>query len=281
MATFNINIETDNYKGSILLELDDGRANEKTIVDNLKAGMFYEPDVSNVLLRVLRQGDTVIDVGANVGFFTLLSASLVGDGGRVISFEPDENNRHRLNASLALNPIDNVSLIERPASDRVEQVDFFINSDDSGGSALWNPGQFPGNPKSRANPQALRMTTTTLDHELKQTGAGIPKLIKVDTEGAEQRVLEGARRVLQGAAVPFVVAELHEFGLEKMGCSQQTLRGFMEGLGYSTFALFFNGVLPKLIPPKTHLHSQYFINLLFSTPDMVSEYWPDEAIVPG
>ena len=281
MATFSINIETDNYKGSILLDLDDGRANEKTIADNLKSGMFYEPDVSNVLLRVLRQGDTVVDVGANVGFFTLLSAALVGAGGRVISYEPDENNRHRLNASLALNPIDNVSLIEHPASDRVEQVDFFINSDDSGGNALWNPGQFPGNPKSRANPHALRLTTTTLDHELKKPGARIPKLIKVDTEGAEQRVLEGARRVLQGAAVPFVVAELHEFGLEKMGCSQQTLRGFMEGLGYSTFALFFNGALPKLIPPKTRLHSQYFINLLFSTPGMVSEYWPDEVIAPG
>ena len=281
MPTVTIKIENERYKGDVLLELDEKYPNEKWLINNLTSGNIYEPDVSRVFLRILREGDTVIDVGANVGFFTMLSAALVGPAGKVISFEPDEKNRDRLNTNLALNSFNNVTLIENPASNKVEQVEFFINSDDSGGNALWDPGQFPGNTKSQANRQAVSMTTTTLDDALENCGAPPPKLIKVDTEGADQHVLEGARQLLTEAAVPFVVAELHEFGLEKMGCSQATFRGFMESLGYSTFSLFFNGALPKLIPPKTRVHSQYFINLLFSTPEMVSEYWPDEAITPG
>jgi FkbM family methyltransferase len=275
-----IKIENDRYNGDVRLDLDENYQNEKRLIKNLTSGNIYEPDVSRVFLRVLREGDTAIDVGANVGFFTMLSAALVGPAGKVVSFEPDERNRSRLNANLALNSFNNVTLVENPASNKIEQVEFFINSDDSGGNALWDPGQFPGNTKSQANCHPLYMTTTTLDDALENDDAPPPKLIKVDTEGADQHVLEGGRQLLTGASVPFVIAELHEFGLEKMGCSQATFRGLMENLGYSTFALFYSGALPKLIPPKTRVHSKYFINLLFSTPDMVAEYWPDEMIAP-
>ncbi len=281
MPIVTIKIENERYKGDVRLELDEKHPNEKWLINNLTSGNIYEPDVSRVFLRVLREGDTVIDVGANVGFFTMLSAALVGPAGKIVSFEPDERNRDRLNTNLALNSFNNVTLVGNPASNKVAPVEFFINSDDSGGNALWDPGQFPGNTKSQANRQTISMTTTTLDDALANYAAPPPKLIKVDTEGADQHVLEGARQLLTGAAVPFVIAELHEFGLEKMGCSQATFRGFMESMGYSTFALFFNGALPKLIPPKTRVHSQYFINLLFSTPEMVSEYWPEEMITPG
>jgi hypothetical protein len=105
-------------------------------------------------------------------------------------------------------------------------------------------------------------------------------LIKIDTEGAEQRVLEGAHHLLAGQKVPFIIAELHEFGLAKLGCSQDSLRSLMEGLGYSTFGLSYNGALPKLIPPGTRIKYPVLINLLFSTVEKIGEYWPDAAIDP-
>jgi len=75
-------------------------------------------------------------------------------------------------------------------------------------------------------------------------------LIKVDTEGAEQFVLEGARDLLAGCKVPFVVAELHEFGLQKLGCTQAGLRGADGRAWLFDFGLFYSAVRCRnLCPP--------------------------------
>ena len=73
------------------------------------------------------------------------------------------------------------------------------------------------------------MPATTLDDELRQCGLAAARPIKIDTEGAEQQVLQGATGHLADRKIPFIVAELHEFGLAKLGNSQQSLRGLMEG----------------------------------------------------
>jgi len=278
VMTFNFN------RGDTVLtlkfDLDESKSNEKTILNFLQGGKFYEPDVSHILLKVLGDGDVVFDIGANVGFFTLLAATLVGPAGHVVAFEPDAANLVRLRANCTLNDLRNVTVIEKAVTSQEGQVRFFINSDDSGGNALWDPGQFPGNQKSLANPVSLAVVATTLDSECARLKLGTPKLIKIDTEGADQGVLEGARDLLSRRTTPFVVCELHEFGLAKMGCSQQSLRSLMEGFGYSTFGISYNGALPKLIPPATIIKSRLFINLLFSTPKRVGEYWPTTFIDP-
>lgn len=279
MPVFNLNMPMID-KGRIEINLDREFPNEKTILDFLQSGQLYEPDVFHAFVRLLEKGDRVFDVGANIGFFTLLSAALVGPEGAVVSFEPDAENIKRLSANIDLNGLNNVTTIERPASDKVEQVGFYINSDNSGGNSLWDPALFPGNDESKANPKRLDMQTTTLAREADALDAGDIKLIKVDTEGAEQLILQGAKEILEGVKVPFVISELHQFGLERMGCSPKSLREFMEGMGYSTFALTLDGSLPKFIPPKTEISTNHIINLLFSTPDLVSKYWPVEFIQP-
>ena len=281
MSKLTINLKTDHFDGSILFDLDQERPNEKLILETLASGKMHEPDVSKVITRVVRNGDVVFDVGANVGFFTVLPALLVGESGHVISFEPGQDNRDRMVANLSLNGLENVTVVENPVSNKVEETDFYINSDDSGGNALWDPASIAVNTQSKANPIIVRMTTTTLDKELKKHKLKTPKLIKVDTEGADQFVLEGAAKLLKKCKVPFVIAELHNYGLEKLGCSQESLRGFMEGLGYSTYIIYRDGILPKFIPPATKIHSQYVINLLFSTPEEVGAAWPDEVYTPS
>jgi FkbM family methyltransferase len=233
---------------------------------------------------VLREGDVVIDVGANIGFLTVLASVLVGPTGRVVAFEPGADNLERLRANLGHNDCKNVTVIEKAVTNQVGEVVFYINSDDSGGNALWDPSQFPGNVKSLANPMPIRMAGTTLDAEWERLQLPSPKVIKIDTEGAEQQVLEGARGLLAGQLVKqkpfFVVAELHPFALAKMGANEQSLRGTVEGLGYSTFSLVYNGTLPRLVPAATRMDVRVIVNILFSTPDWVGEYWPAVVIDP-
>ncbi|HEY1719833.1 MAG TPA: FkbM family methyltransferase [Magnetospirillaceae bacterium] len=281
MSVFTFNVHGGANQRTMKLDLDENLSNEKTILSFVTKGQYYEPEISQLMLRVVRDGDTVIDVGANVGFFTILAATLVGSNGRVVSFEPDPANRARLTNNSAINGYTQCTLIESPVTDKPGTVEFFINSDDSGGNALWDPAQFPGNVRSQAQKKVMQVQATTLDDEIVRQKLLTPKLIKVDTEGADQRVLEGARKLLAKAAVPFVVSELHEFGLEKMNCSQESFRGYMEGLGYSTFTLYYSGVMPKFVPPATKIRSRYIANVLYSTPEQIAKYWPEHFVKPN
>lgn len=280
MPVTRVNLELPTRRPQIALDLEERYSNEKTIASYLRSGRYYEPDVSLALTRLIREGDSVVDVGANVGFFTVLLGALTGPSGRVLSIEPGAHNLSRLKANLALNGFGHVSVLEQPVTDKEGEVTFFINSDDSGGNALWDPGHFPGNQRTQANPIAHTVEATTLDRAVADAGLPLPRLIKIDTEGAEQRVLEGACRLLQNRQVPHIIAELHEFGLNQLGCSQASLRALMEGHGYSTFLLYPNGALPKLIPPGTMIRSRFFLNLLFSTPEAVAVHWPEEFYDP-
>jgi FkbM family methyltransferase len=260
----------------IKLDLDESRANEKTILNYLRSGSFFEPDVASLIVKVLGEGDVAVDVGANVGFFTVLTSILVGPRGRVVAFEPGGENLTRLRANLALNDCDNVTIVEKAVINHVGEVEFFLNNADSGGNALWDVGQWPGYLENHEAPLRVAVPATTLDFEWERLRLPTPKVIKIDTEGADQRVLEGASHLL-ARKPPFIITELHPFGLAKMGCSQESLRSCIESQGYSTFGLTNAGALPRFFPAATHIQSTYIINLLFSRPEWVGEYWPIAA----
>ncbi len=262
------------------LELDAALPNEQTILSFLQAGHLYEPDVSAAFARILAPGDDFIDVGANIGYFTTLGALLVGPTGHVLGFEPDPRNLVRLHHNIGLNSLANVTILDRAASDQAGQIAFFINSDNAGGNALWDVGLFPGNHRSQAERRTVNVVATTLDAEFARLKLSPPKLIKIDTEGAEHHVLLGARDLLASGKTPYIIAELHEFGLEKLGTSGPALRAYMAGFGYETFALYYDGSLPRLVPPGTMLRSTTLINVLFSTQDAVARAWPDLLFNP-
>lgn len=283
MSILDIKLRTPRREHLMRMDLDPALRSEESILSFIRAGVLYEADVADVFLRAVRDGDTVFDVGANVGFFTLLGAFLAGPTGRVVSFEPAAENLRRLAANIALNDVANITVVEQPVSDGIEDTAFHLNSDNAGGHSLWAPGNFPANAKSREAPRSIAMRTTTIDAEVARLNLAPPRVIKIDTEGAEHKVLAGAAGLLQGRKVPYIVAELHEFGLQQMGSSQAALRGFMAEFGYETFLLYLDGSLPRLAPRATRISSPFFLNLLFSTPENVAALWPTvtHQIAPG
>ncbi len=281
MPNINIGFYAINRPRLMILDLDPSYPNEETILKWVGIGEYYEPEVSRAMIQIVEEGDVVVDIGANAGFFTVLLGTLTGPGGRVMSFEPSAANIRRLKNNIALNELANVNLVEQPASHTSEEIEFYINSDDSGGNALWDVGTYPTNLKSAAHPIMLTMKATTIDDEFERLSLPTPKLIKVDTEGAEEHVLRGCSRLLSDRKVRFVIAELHEFGLAKMGGSQKTLHDLMEGLGYSTFGLYYDGSMPKLIPQGTQITMPCIINLLFSTQEAVARHWPTTFFHPA
>lgn len=184
-----------------------------------------EPAIQAVLLERLKPGMVFYDLGANIGFFSLLGARLVGPEGKVFAFEPDGENAARLRANVERNRLRNVTVIEAGVwseNGRVEFVAADVGSPDRG------TGRFE--PSS----QGSLMECVALDYFVGT--APVPDVIKCDVEGAEVEVFKGAKYLLK-MAQPIVLCEMHS---EENG---RFLRNRFTTMGYKTKSLDASHVL--------------------------------------
>lgn len=176
----------------------------------------WDETVSEVLRARLKPGGTFIDAGANVGFFSLLAAKLVGPSGRVISFEPNPAVFAQLQSNAALNGFAWIDAHQKGLFDREGNGTMFV-PDTNCGAGTMRPGGDNG----------VAISLVRMDDIVK----GEIDLLKIDVEGAEVAALRGAQRVLSGC--PAVVCEISEYSLRAMGSSHYELYDLMAGLGFS------------------------------------------------
>ncbi len=253
-SSHNTNIE-------LKLFLNDQEFTQRLILSSLSSGKFYETHVSQLFLKLLEPGDTVIDIGAHVGYYSILSSYLVGASGRVIACEMNRDNFIRLCYHKDLNNCNNLIPIAGAIGDELKEVTFFINQDNDGGHALWNVGEHFCNQKSLAEPKQEKVTMRTLDEIVKCHNLDRVKLIKIDTEGAEPLVLKGGQESIAQLKVPFIISEINEFGLNQLGFNQMSVRKFFYDMGYSCYLILPNG-LTELAP--TTYHPEGLFDVLFS-----------------
>lgn len=174
-------------------------------------------DVTQIIffLENVKPGDFVLDIGGHVGQYAVLLGSLVLDGGRVISFEPDPKARETLRANLQLNTLgDRVELESLALFDQEGEHTFFSKGADSMSSLARS-----GLGENASSPDVVEYTVRTvrLDDYLARRNLGWPRWIKLDTEGAEINILKGAPQVLKSSAT--IVCELHPYAWEEFGTS--------------------------------------------------------------
>jgi FkbM family methyltransferase len=158
---------------------------KKWIVGSSSHGCWlgsYEYEKQRAIGRAIRPGDIVYDIGANVGFYTLLSSVLAGTRGRVYAFEPLPRNLRDLREHLKINRISNCSVIEAA-----------VAFED--GEAHFDPS--PARSEGRLSPTGtIVVRTVGLDSLLSQNRISPPSLMKIDIEGAEVECLRGAARTI-------------------------------------------------------------------------------------
>jgi FkbM family methyltransferase len=142
----------------------------------------YEYAKRKAFEKAVVEGSVVFDIGANVGFYTLLASVLVGPRGRVFAFEPVPANIRYLKAHLQLNHISNVDVIEAAVSDFTGAAHFDVGPNPSMGRL--------------ATGGSLTVRTVTLDEMVGRGELPPPDCLKIDVEGAEAQVLKGARALL-------------------------------------------------------------------------------------
>ena len=145
-----------------------------------------EGDVDAPVLRSLGPGDVFIDVGANIGYYTILASRLVGSEGAVIAFEPVPETATALRTNCNLNQSDNITIIEKAAWNEEDILSLSIPHGYYGMAGVKEPG---------VTSISIDVETATLDSV---TGAySAIKTLKIDVEGAEYRVLCGAGETLR------------------------------------------------------------------------------------
>jgi FkbM family methyltransferase len=171
----------------------------------------YELDKRLLLEKTIPEGSVVFDLGAHVGFYTLLSSVLVGPKGRVFAFEPMPTNLFYLKEHLSVNRITNVTVIEAAVSDS-SGVTYFEEGSSS----------FQGRISSQGK---LQVKTVGLDELIARGEIPTPDYIKIDVEGAEMQVFSGAKSMLANAH-PTIFLATHGNDVHHQCCE------FLTSLGY-------------------------------------------------
>lgn len=169
----------------------------------------YEPQTTAVLKDIVKPGMVVVDIGAHVGYYTLLAAQLVGTAGKVYAFEPEDNNHALLEKNIASNVYQNIVLTKSAISDRIGGTTLYLTALDSGRHSMYH--------HDLPEQGALTVATTTLDYFFASEKWPRIDLIKIDVEGAEASVLNGMIKLLERSTGLKLIIEFNPRLLQDAG----------------------------------------------------------------
>ena len=190
----------------------------------------FETTERRFLHAFLKPGDVFVDVGANIGLFSLIAARRLAGSGKVYAFEPAQVTFRRLQENVELNDFSNVQCFQSALSDESGEFPFYTSED---GFDAWNSFSPPiaGESFSREFIQSVKWDQFARLHQL----GGKVTMMKIDVEGWESRVLEGARESFSREDAPLLQVEFTEEASASAGFSCDRLYHLLEELGYRMF----------------------------------------------
>jgi FkbM family methyltransferase len=168
----------------------------------------------------LAQGDIFIDIGANVGYYTLLAAQLVGSEGQVLAFEPETENYKALMGNVRRNGFKNITAVNKATGASSGPATLYLNPLNEGGHSLRRFDAYHDNNETWSRERILKqfpkaaleesVMVVSLDSFLEQTDVKkkVPRIVKIDVEGGEFDVLRGMTGLLRKMDAPDIICEV-------------------------------------------------------------------------
>ena len=184
-----------------------------------------EIPVQREFARHLRPDDVIYDIGANVGFFSLIAARLVGQTGCVYSFEPVAENAASIRENVRLNDLRNVTLFDVAVGRKCGNAEMLLTEWD-GGSSLATSAVKPDEPISRRIVQVV-----ALDELIDRKNLRPPSFVKIDVEGVELDVLAGMSKTI-ASSKPILLYEVDDGSRDSFQRRWSELDAYVTDLGY-------------------------------------------------
>ncbi len=205
------------------------------------ASGLLEPETVLLFRRLLKPGMTFVDVGAHIGWYSLIAACAVGENGRVYAFEPDPSNFDLLKKNIVVNDYEGRAILVRKAvSETAGVVSLFPGKDDSGGSSLYaTPG---------AGTRSVEVETITLDDFFAKQNWPKVDLMKMDIEGAESRALRGMAELSRRNPDLKLIIEYSLPNLQAAGIAPQQLFDVLKHVGFRRKSIISRQLIPVDTP---------------------------------
>jgi len=183
----------------------------------------YEPDVTRLFETIIEEGMTVVDAGANVGYYSLISSSLVGATGRVYAFEPDPLNFQYLKLNIEVNRCLNLRALQLALSDS-ETTSRFMQDSVGGAEGYLT--------SSSDHESTIEVQVSTFDTFFKAIGWPSVDVVKLDVEGSEAHALRGMFELSKRNPRLQLIMELNADALSRAGTNSAFVAGLLRDLGF-------------------------------------------------
>lgn len=219
----------------------------------------YETAVTSLIADILKPGMAFVDLGANVGYYTLLARATVGARGSVYAFEPDPGLFQTLTGNIALNRFHDVEAHEMAVSDSCGVAAFYPAQARVDGSLYAAAG---------GEGDSLSVRVTTLDAFFSERGWPSLDVIKIDIEGAELPALRGMSEVARRNESLRVIVEFNLRSLHAVGTTPVDLLTALHASGFSRISVIERGLRPVDVPridwlvEEAHTEQYNVLNLL-------------------
>lgn len=160
---------------------------DRFISQAIKKRGFYDRRGSAIIKNALKNGDVFINVGAHIGYFSLLAASRVGNEGHVFAFEPAPANFHLLLKNITLNKCENITAIRRAVLEKEKKVNLYFSDTNTGDHRVYKPSE---------KRKFIEIDAINLDNFFDKRNKRID-FIKIDVQGSEMSVLKGMKKILK------------------------------------------------------------------------------------
>ena len=194
-----------------------GRQDSLGLIEN----GVYEPFESQMIVNAARLGDVVLDIGANVGYYTLQLARAVGPNGHIVAFEPDRENFSVLKRNVEMNGYTNVTLVAKAVGAARGKLKLYVSNENLGDHRTYDSGE--GRPSYEVEVVALD------DYQFDRVD-----VIKMDIQGAEALAIAGMQQLIAANEGLQIFSEFWPFGLRAAGTEP---RGFLRTLRSAGFTL--------------------------------------------
>ncbi|MCP4755638.1 MAG: FkbM family methyltransferase [Proteobacteria bacterium] len=225
---------------------------------------IWEPYETALVVENLKEGDVFLDVGANIGYYSVVASHLVGENGKVVAYEPDESNYHLLVENIKLNRLTNVESFRAALSDTDENGFIYHCDDNLGDHRIYDTGDQREKAEIRivdAN-QHVSKSSRHLD------------FIKIDTQGSETRIIKGLESLIRFNQEHLtMIIEYWPYGLRKAGSSGDELTELLFAFDLDCFIIDHidhrlipatkDDLLPWVRETDSDPENQGFMNLLF------------------